>query len=61
MPRIACRACRLVAQSPKASKAAKATERREKSYYDDVFRRAKEREDRERLRKLLESSLDDDK
>jgi membrane associated rhomboid family serine protease len=45
----------------KISKAAKATERRDKSYYDDVFRRAKEREERERLRKLFESSLDDDK
>ncbi|MHB8637366.1 MAG: hypothetical protein ACYC96_12930 [Fimbriimonadaceae bacterium] len=47
--------------SSRPSKAAKATERREKSYYDDVFRRAKEREERERLRKLFESSLDDDK
>ena len=45
----------------KSNRAAKATERREKSYYDDVFRRAKEREEQERLRKLFESSLDDDK
>jgi hypothetical protein len=46
--------------APKVSKAAKATERKDKSYYDDVHRRAKEREERERLRKLFESSLDDD-
>ena len=45
----------------KSSRAAKATERREDSYYDDVYRRAKEREERERLRKLFESSLEDDK
>jgi len=45
----------------KHSRAAKATERRDQSYYDDVFRRAKEREEQERLRKLFESSLEDDK
>jgi Zn-dependent protease len=41
-------------------KTAKATERRETAYYDDVKRREKEREERERLRKLFESSVKDD-
>ncbi|MBN9502049.1 MAG: hypothetical protein J0H02_09775 [Armatimonadetes bacterium] len=35
-------------------------ERMDKSYYDDVKRREKDREERERLRKLFESSLQDD-
>ena len=47
--------------TPRVSRAAKANERRDQSYYDDVFRRAKEREERERLRKLFEDSLEDDK
>lgn len=34
--------------------------RKEKEYFDDVKRREKEREERERLRKLFESSLDED-
>lgn len=37
------------------------SERMEKGYYEDVKKREKEREERERLRKLFESSLDDDK
>jgi membrane associated rhomboid family serine protease len=32
-----------------------------KKYFDDVKKREKEREERERLRKLFESSIDDDK
>ncbi|HLK14859.1 MAG TPA: hypothetical protein VKT78_08645 [Fimbriimonadaceae bacterium] len=43
------------------SGAAKATERMDQTYYDDVRRREKDREERERLRKLFESSVDDDK
>jgi hypothetical protein len=38
----------------------KKSERMDKGYYDDVKKREKEREERERLRKLFESSLDDD-
>jgi membrane associated rhomboid family serine protease len=38
----------------------KATEARDKGYYDDVRKREKEREERERLRKLFESSMKDD-
>lgn len=34
--------------------------KKEKEYFDDVKRREKEREERERLRKLFESSLDED-
>lgn len=37
------------------------TEKMDKSYYDDVKKREKEREEREKLRKLFESSLRDDK
>lgn len=37
------------------------TEKMGASYYDDVKKREKEREERERLRKLFESSLNDDK
>lgn len=33
----------------------------DEAYYDDVLRREKERDERERLRKLFESSLKDDK
>lgn len=33
----------------------------DESYYDDVLRREKERDERERLRKLFENSLKDDK
>jgi membrane associated rhomboid family serine protease len=43
---------------PKPTKAQVA---REKEYYDDVFRREKEREERERLRKLFEDSIGDEK
>lgn len=39
----------------------KKSERMDKGYYDDVKKREKEREERERLRKLFESSLEDDK
>ena len=38
----------------------KKSERMDGSYYDDVKKREKEREERERLRKLFESSLNDD-
>jgi membrane associated rhomboid family serine protease len=38
----------------------KAQKNREEAYYSDVFMREKEREERERLRKLFESSIDDD-
>lgn len=38
----------------------KKSERMDKGYYDDVKKREKEREERERLRKLFESSLNDD-
>jgi hypothetical protein len=38
----------------------KASERQDKKYYDDVRRREQEREERERLRKLFESSMKDD-
>lgn len=43
---------------PKPTKAQVA---REKEYYDDVYRREKEREERERLRKLFEDSIGDEK
>ncbi len=36
------------------------TEKMDKGYYDDVKRREKERDERERLRKLFESSITDD-
>jgi hypothetical protein len=39
----------------------KKSERMDKGYYEDVKRREKEREERERLRKLFEDSLGDDK
>lgn len=39
----------------------KKSERMNKGYYDDVKKREKERDERERLRKLFESSLDDEK
>jgi membrane associated rhomboid family serine protease len=39
----------------------KKSERLDKSYYDDVKKREKEREERERLRKLFEGSISDDK
>lgn len=42
-------------------KPTKAQIEKEKQYYEDVHRREKEREERERLRKLFESSLGDDK
>lgn len=42
------------------SKVSKATETRDKSYYDDVKRREQQRDERERLRKLFEGSLKDD-
>ncbi|HJP82320.1 MAG TPA: hypothetical protein VJ835_02340 [Fimbriimonadaceae bacterium] len=38
----------------------KKSERLDKSYFEDVKKREKEREERERLRKLFESSLQDD-
>jgi membrane associated rhomboid family serine protease len=38
----------------------KKSERMDKGYYDDVKKREKEREERERLRKMFESSLNDD-
>lgn len=38
----------------------KAAERQDKKYYEDVKRREQERAERERLRKLFESSIDDD-
>jgi membrane associated rhomboid family serine protease len=41
-------------------KKTKAQKDREDAYYSDVFVREKEREERERLRKLFESSLDDE-
>jgi membrane associated rhomboid family serine protease len=41
--------------------AAKKTERYNKSYYEEVRKREKEREDRDRLRKLFEDSVNDDK
>ncbi len=50
----------LPASSRRPSKVAKANERRNQAYYDDVQRRSKEREERERLRKLFEGSLKDD-
>jgi len=37
----------------------KKTEKMDKSYYDDVKKREKDREEREKLRKLFESSIDD--
>jgi hypothetical protein len=40
-------------------KSAKATEKREQAYYDEVRRREQERAERERLRKLFESSMND--
>ena len=40
--------------------AAKTTERYNRAYYDEVRKREKEREERERLRKLFEGSLGDD-
>ncbi len=42
-------------------KPTKAQIQKEKQYYDDVYRREKEREERERLRKLFEDSLGDEK
>lgn len=39
----------------------KKSERMDKGYYDDVKKRAQEREERDRLRKLFESSIDDPK
>jgi hypothetical protein len=42
------------------SPAAKATDRRDAAYYDDVKRREQERVERERLRKLFEGSVRDD-
>jgi membrane associated rhomboid family serine protease len=44
-----------------AAKPTRAQKAREKEYYDDVYRREKEREEKERLRKLFEGSLDDKK
>jgi Zn-dependent protease len=41
-------------------RSAKATEKREQAYYDDVRRREQDRAERERLRKMFESSLNDD-
>lgn len=38
----------------------KASEKRSQAYYDDVYKREKERKDQERLRKLFEDSLSDD-
>lgn len=38
----------------------KKTERQDKGYFDEVKRREKEREERERLRKLFESSINED-
>lgn len=46
------------AAGPRASW--KAHERRDSGYFADVRKREKERDERERLRKLFESSLDDD-
>ncbi|MBS1727990.1 MAG: hypothetical protein JST51_14830 [Armatimonadetes bacterium] len=43
------------------AKPTKAQLKREKEYYDDVYRREKERDERERLRKLFEDSLGDEK
>ena len=43
------------------SKPTRAEKARDQEYYDDVYRREKEREERERLRKLFEGSLEDKK
>jgi membrane associated rhomboid family serine protease len=40
--------------------AMKATERRDKSYFEDVRRREQDRAERERLRKMFEDSMNDD-
>lgn len=42
-------------------KSAKKTERYDKKYYEEVRRREQDREERERLRKLFESSMEEDK
>jgi membrane associated rhomboid family serine protease len=44
-----------------SSKVLKAQEKRSSAYYDDVRKREQEREERERLRKLFEGSIRDDK
>lgn len=46
-------------QAPRRSQL-KATEARDRSYYDDVKKREQERAERERLRKLFEDSMKDD-
>ena len=43
------------------NKPTRAQKAREQEYYDDVYRREKEREEKERLRKLFEDSLEDKK
>ena len=42
-------------------KPTRAERARDQEYYDDVFRREKEREEKERLRKMFEDSLEDNK
>jgi hypothetical protein len=39
----------------------KATEKKDKSYFEEVRKREQERAERERLRKLFEDSMEDDK
>lgn len=46
-------------QPPMAERKTKQQKKREEKFLDDVYARSKEREERERLRKLFESSLDD--
>jgi len=48
------------ARPSQSSKVLKAQEQRSRAYYDEVSRRAKDREERERLRKLFEGSLKDE-
>jgi hypothetical protein len=49
------------ATSKKKVHATRAQAQYDEAYYDDVLRREQERDERERLRKLFESSLKDDK
>lgn len=46
--------------SPSSSRAAKKVDLQDSRYFEDVKQREKTRQERERLRKLFESSLDDD-
>ncbi len=49
------------ATTRRESKVAHAKEKRDKSYYDDVFRRAKSGKSKRNYAKLFERSLEDDK